>query len=149
MKGLRKLAFILQRELRSRSTCPREFYSDFFQIHSYKTTKRVDKGRARSTAPLYPDDEWPHHIVFKFRYRPRGPFTTESEIFQLRTLCTDILMAEGYIPRPEQAKEEAEEIPDDDDDDVPVHTEDRKRLFIDDDDDGVSTICVTIRVHPD
>ncbi|KAG8853904.1 hypothetical protein FRB96_007913 [Tulasnella sp. 330] len=72
-------------------------------IHTttYKTTKRIKKGRSVSTAPLYPSDEWEHHVVFIFRYR-----------------CADFLMAEGIMPRPDVQMEQnnadvvaGEEIP--------------------------------------
>ncbi|KAG9014038.1 hypothetical protein FRB94_000235 [Tulasnella sp. JGI-2019a] len=60
-------------------------------IHTttYKTTKRIDRGRSVSTAPLYPNDAWEHHVVFIFRYR-----------------SADFLMAEGIMLRPTLPAEE-------------------------------------------
>ncbi|KAG8900518.1 hypothetical protein FRB99_005988 [Tulasnella sp. 403] len=39
---------------------------------TFQSIKRIDKSRSVETAPLYPDDEWEHHVVFVFRYRSAG-----------------------------------------------------------------------------
>ncbi|KAG8988537.1 hypothetical protein FRB90_002685 [Tulasnella sp. 427] len=85
-------------------------------IHTttYNTKQKLAKSRGVTNSPLYPNDEWEHHVVFTFRYRSK-----------------ELLMAEGIMPRPEQAQEgnlileeQGSGIPDD-----------RKRVWRDESDD--------------
>jgi len=55
----------------------------------YETSTRTPKSRAVSTTPLHEGK----HVVFLFRYRPK-----------------DVLMADGYMPRPTKREIVAEEV---------------------------------------
>ncbi|KIO34332.1 hypothetical protein M407DRAFT_240654 [Tulasnella calospora MUT 4182] len=85
-------------------------------IHTttYKTRQKLAKSRAVSNKPLYPNDEWEHHVVFTFRYRSR-----------------EILMAEGIIPRPEKTAEDTDPLGEQEKD-IPKG---RKRVWRDESDD--------------